>query len=97
MSEEINRMRKLAGLEEGKNDGSPEVQALMKQIVEKFPIKSYQLGVTNNYGVYFITLPITALSKAMMAGLIQILPGDSSVGIYNNYSGLSIRTPYSIK
>lgn len=95
MSKELDRMIELAGLKEGK-EGSPEVKALMKQIIEKFPIKAYQLGVKNNYGVYFITLPITALSKAMMANFIQILPGDSSIGIYNGDSGLSIRTPYPV-
>lgn len=68
-----------------------EVDDLILKIIEKLPVKKYQMAAFNNYGVWFIELPMTAIYSLHLRDLMTILP-DFSIGIYQGYSGLSIRT-----
>jgi hypothetical protein len=80
---------------EAKNSQYPkEVEDLILQIIEKLPVKKYQMAAFNNYGVWFIELPMTAIHSKHLRDLMMILP-DFSIGIYQGYSGLSIRTNIS--
>lgn len=72
-----------------------EVQDILKNMVDNLPIKKYQLGAFNNYGVWFIELPMTAIHSGNLRKIEKFLP-DFSIGIYQGYSGLSIRTNISI-
>ena len=73
-----------------------EVQDILKNLVENLPLKKYQLGAFNNYGVWFIELPMTAIHSGNLKKIEKFLP-DFSIGIYPGYSGLSIRTNISVK
>jgi hypothetical protein len=73
-----------------------EVQDILKKMVDNLPIKKYQLGAFNNYGVWFIELPMTAIHSGNLRKIERILP-DFSIGIYPGYSGLSLRTNIPIK
>ena len=68
-----------------------EVDDLILKIIEKLPVKKYQMAAFNNYGVWFIELPMTAIYSKHLRDLMTILP-DFTIGIYQGYSGLSIRT-----
>lgn len=72
-----------------------EVQDILKNMADNLPIKKYQLGAFNNYGVWFIELPFTAIHSGNLKKIEKFLP-DFSIGIYQGYSGLSIRTNISI-
>lgn len=72
-----------------------EIQDILKKMVENLPIKKYQLSAFNNYGVWFIELPMTAITSAHLRNIEKFLP-DFMIGIYPGYSGLSIRTNISI-
>jgi hypothetical protein len=81
---------------EAKNSQYPkEVEDLILQIIEKLPVKKYQMAAFNNYGVWFIELPMTAIHSKHLRDLMTILP-DFSIGIFQGYSGLSIRTNISV-
>jgi len=81
---------------EAKKEEYPqEVQDILKNMVDNLPIKKYQLGAFNNYGVWFIELPFTAIHTGNLKKIEKFLP-DFSIGIYQGYSGLSIRTNISI-
>jgi len=81
---------------EAKNSQYPkEVEDLILQIIEKLPVKKYQMAAFTNYGVWFIELPMTAIHSKHLRDLMTILP-DFSIGIYQGYSGLAIRTNISI-
>lgn len=72
-----------------------EVQDILKNMADNLPIKKYQLGAFNNYGVWFIELPFTAIHSGNLKKIEKFLP-YFSIGIYQGYSGLSIRTNISI-
>lgn len=72
-----------------------EVEDLISKIIERLPVKKYQMAAFNNYGVWFIELPMTAIYSLHLRDLMTILP-DFSIGIYQGYSGLSIRTSISV-
>lgn len=72
-----------------------EVQDILKNMADNLPIKKYQLSAFNNYGVWFIELPFTAIHSGNLKKIEKFLP-DFSIGIYRGYSGLSIRTNISI-
>lgn len=97
MKNENKRMQQLAGLiNEAKESEYPkEVQDILKNMVDNLPIKKYQLKAFNNYGVWFIELPMTAINSAHLRNIEKFLP-DFMIGIYPGYSGLSIRTNISI-
>jgi hypothetical protein len=72
-----------------------EVQDILDGLVNNLSIKKYQLSASNNYGVWFIELPMGAISIQNLKRIEKILP-EFSIGIWNGYSGLSIRTNISI-
>lgn len=73
-----------------------EVQDILKNLVDNLSLKKYQLGAFNNYGVWFIELPTTAISSENLRKIEKFLP-NFMIGIYSGYSGLSIRTNISVK
>ena len=96
----VKTLRSNIKLEEPANEAKKveypkEVEDLILKIIEKLPVKKYQMGAFNNYGVWFIELPMTAVYSLHLRDLMTILP-DFSIGIYRGYSGLSIRTNISI-
>ena len=60
--------------------------------------KKYQLGVEKGYGVYFITLPTTALSSTEATHIMQGFDKRAMIGYYSNIfkSGLSIKTTIKV-
>jgi protein associated with RNAse G/E len=82
---------------EAKKEEYPqEVQDILKNMVDNLSIKKYQLGAFNNYGVWFIELPFTAIHTGNLKKIEKFLP-DFSIGIYQGYSGLSIRTNIKVQ
>jgi hypothetical protein len=78
-----------------KGEYPKEVEDIILKIVDRMPVKKYQMGAFNNYGVWFIELPMTAIHSKHLRDLMNILP-EFSIGNYPGYSGLSIRTNISI-
>jgi hypothetical protein len=49
-----------------------------------------------NYGVWFIELPMNSIHIGNLKKIEKIIP-DFNIGIWNGYSGLSIRTNISVQ
>lgn len=82
---------------EAKNNVYPEeVEKILKNMVDNLSIKKYQLGAFTNYGVWFIELPFTAIHSGNLRKIEKFLP-DFSIGIYQGYSGLSLRTNIQVQ
>lgn len=73
-----------------------EVQDVIEDLMDVLPIKKYQLSAFNNYGVWFIELPFTAIHSGNLKRIESVLP-NFSIGIYPGYSGLSLRTDIPVK
>jgi hypothetical protein len=73
-----------------------EVQDILKNMVDNLSIKKYQLGAFTNYGVWFIELPFTSIHTGNLRKIEKFLP-EFSIGIYQGYSGLSIRTNITVQ
>jgi hypothetical protein len=73
-----------------------EVQDIIEDLVGALPIKKYQLSAFNNYGVWFIELPFTAIYSGDLKKIESVLP-NFRIGIYPGYSGLSLRTDIPVK
>ena len=80
---------------EAKSEVYPEeVQNIIDGLIG-IGMKKYQLTATTNYGVWFIELPMTAIHIGNLKKIEKIIP-DFNIGIWNGYSGLSIRTNISV-
>lgn len=81
---------------EAKSEVYPEeVQKIIDSLIG-IGMKKYQLTATTNYGVWFIELPMTAIHIGNLKKIEKIIP-DFNIGIWNGYSGLSIRTNIQVQ
>lgn len=81
-------------INEAKSEVYPEeVQKIIDELIG-IGMKKYQLTATTNYGVWFIELPFKAIHIGSLKKIEKIIP-DFNIGIWNGYSGLSIRTNIS--
>ena len=96
MEQDLLRMQELAGLKEAElNTPNPEVNDLVKQIINVMGYNPSKLSIGKSLGYYTINLPSSGLTVDEITKLTKILPEDSSIGYYLNYqTGLSIRTPF---
>jgi len=82
-------------INEAKSEVYPEeVQNIIDGLIG-IGMKKYQLAAHTNYGVWFIELPFTAIHIGNLKKIEKIIP-DFNIGIWNGYSGLSIRTNISV-
>jgi hypothetical protein len=72
-----------------------EVEDIIQKIIERLPVKKYQMAAFDNYGVWFIELPMTAIHSKHLRDLMAIVP-EFTIGNFPGYSGLAIRTNISI-
>ena len=80
--------------EAGKVEYPAEVQKIIDGLIN-MGMKKYQLTATTNYGVWFIELPMNSIHIGNLKKIEKIIP-DFNIGIWNGYSGLSIRTNISV-
>ena len=74
------------------------IQNHIDYLVQKMGFKKYQLGITNGYGVYFITLPHTAYTIQQTNSIMKGFDNRALIGYYPAIfkSGLSIKTNIKI-
>lgn len=78
-------------------NNSYSIDDLINNLIKIMGYKKYQLGVESDMGVYWVTLPINAISIKDLDILKDILPQNSHIGYYPHISkGLSIKTSIKI-
>jgi len=73
-----------------------EVENIINELVKILPFKKYQMSANNNYGVWFIELPVTAVPFQYLLDINKIIP-SFVIGIYGGRSTLQIRTEIKVK
>ncbi len=68
-----------------------EIQDILNSLMS-LGIKKYQLSVGKLQGVYVVELPMTIVNVNTLSKILEVLPKDSSIGLFPGYSGLTVKT-----
>ena len=78
-----------------KGEYPQEVENIINELSQVLPFKKYQLSANNNYGVWFIELPVTAIPFQYLLHINKVVP-SFVIGTYGGRSTLQIRTEIQV-